>query len=179
MSFSSFSFSRPVTSYAKIQALIAPVIRNRRFQLRRPRIKRLGYLDIGCGRNTHEHLINLDFAWHPAIDLCWDVTNGLPFPDQSLRGVFSEHCLEHFPLPAAIALLREIRRVLQPEATLRLVVPDGELYLRTYASRLAGDDGPRFPYEEIERRGFPDSNRQCEPDLLSGPRFAVWTPYDL
>jgi predicted SAM-dependent methyltransferase len=155
MPISSFSFSRPVTSYAKVQAFVARVIRNRRFQIHRPRIKRLDYLDIGCGPNTHEHFINLDYLWHPTVDLCWDVTKGLPFTSQSLRGVFSEHCLEHFPLPAAVALLREVCRVLRPDATLRLVVPDGELYLRTYASRLAGDDGPRFPYEELESADIP------------------------
>lgn len=151
MPLSTFSFRRPLTSYAKVQALVGRLIRNRRFQLRRPRVLAAAYLDIGCGPNTHAEFINLDYLWHPGVDVCWDLGAGLPFADRSLRGVFSEHCLEHFPLPEAARLLREMRRVLMPGGTLRLVVPDGELYLRTYVRRLDGDPAPHFPYEESER----------------------------
>ena len=142
---------RPLTSYAKVQTWIGSVIRNRRFQLRRPRVLASKYLDIGCGLNAHEDFINLDFLWHPQVDVCWDIRRGLPFADGSLQGVFSEHCLEHFPLPAALALLGEIHRVLAPRGTARLVVPDGELYLRTYMQQLEGDASRRFPFQEHEK----------------------------
>lgn len=151
MPLSTFSFRRPLTSYAKVQAWVARLIRNRRFQLRRPRVLASTYLDVGCGPNTHAEFINLDYLWHPGVDVCWDIRMGLPFADGSKRGVFSEHCLEHFPLPEAARLLREMRRVLAPGGTLRLVVPDGELYLRAYVHRLDGEPGPRFPYEDSER----------------------------
>ena len=151
MPLSTVSFRRPLTSYAKVQAWIARLIRNRRFQLRRPRVLGSAYLDVGCGPNTHAEFINLDYLWHPGVDVCWDLGTGLPFGDGTLRGVFSEHCLEHFPLPEAAKLLHEMRRVLAPGGTLRLVVPDGELYLRTYVRRLDGGPAPLFPYEESER----------------------------
>lgn len=151
MPLNSISLRRPLTSYAKVQALIGRLIRNRRFQLDRPRVRGGTHLDIGCGLNAHPGLINLDYLWHPGVDVCWDITRGLPFADTTLRGIFSEHCLEHFPLPAVRALLREIRRVLAPDGTARIIVPDGELYLRTYVSQLAGDRSARFPYEETER----------------------------
>lgn len=150
MPLNSLSFRRPLTSYAKVQTWVGAVIRNRRFQLRRPRVATGTLLNLGCGLNAHPGCINLDYLWHPGVDVCWDVTRGLPFPDGSLSGVFSEHCLEHFPPPAALALLREIRRVLAPGATIRLVVPDGELYLRTYLRQLGGESGARFPYQELE-----------------------------
>ncbi len=143
---------RPLTSYAKIQSLVGRLIRNRGFQLRRPRIRGCSYLDIGCGPNSHAGLINLDHLWHPRIDVCWDITRGLPFADASLRGVFSEHCLEHFSQPAALAILRETRRVLAPGGTLRLVVPDAELYLRAYNCHLAGDRSASFPFQSDEER---------------------------
>ena len=152
MPLSTFSLRRSFTSYAKVQSLIGHLIRNRRFQLARPRVRDCAYLDIGCGPNTHGHLINLDFLWHPGVDVCWDIRRGLPFADGSLRGVFSEHCLEHFSLPPALELLREIRRVLAPGGTVRLVVPDGELYLRTYASQLGGDRSRAFPYQASEEK---------------------------
>ncbi len=146
------SLGRPLTSYAKVQSWIGALIRNRRFQLKRPRVTALKHLDVGCGPNTNPGLINLDYLWHPAVDVCWDIQCGLPFPSGSIQGVFSEHCLEHFSLPPALTLLREIRRVLAPGGTLRLVVPDGELYLRIYARQLAGDRTEPFPYQETEQR---------------------------
>lgn len=152
MPLNTLSLHRPLTSYAKVQALVGRLIRNRRFQLDRPRVRQLRYLDIGCGPNAHPQLINLDFLWHPAVDLCWDIRRGLPFRDGSLQGVFSEHCLEHFSLPAVEALLCEIRRVLAPGATVRLVVPDGELYLTTYVRQLQGEASPPFPYQETEQQ---------------------------
>jgi predicted SAM-dependent methyltransferase len=152
MPLGSVSLSRPPTSYAKVQAWVGRAIRNRGCQLRRGRIADLKYLDVGCGRNTHDAFINLDYFWHPQVDVCWDVRRGLPFPDQSMRGVFSEHCLEHFPLPAGQAILREILRVLLPGGTVRLVVPDGELYLRTYFQQVFGDKSQHFPFQEAESR---------------------------
>lgn len=141
---------RPLTSYAKVQSWIGRVIRNRRFQLHRQRVLASKYLDIGCGPNTHENFVNLDFLWHPQVDICWDIRRGLPFADGSLIGVFSEHCLEHFPLPDALDLLREIRRVLSPEGIARIVVPDGELYLRTYMQHLNGESQSSFPYQNSD-----------------------------
>jgi predicted SAM-dependent methyltransferase len=152
MPLASISLHRPLTSYAKVQALVGDLIRNRKFQLTRPRVRELKYLDVGCGPNTHPQLINLDFLWHPTVDVCWDIRRGLPFADGSLQGVFSEHCLEHFSLPAAQALLREIRRVLAPGGSVRLVVPDGELYLLTYARQLQGDQTKAFPYQADEQQ---------------------------
>lgn len=83
--------------------------------------------------------------------MCWDVGRGLPFGNRALQGVFSEHCLEHFPLEQGQVLLREVRRVLAPGGTVRIVVPDGGLYLATYAAQLAGDESRRFPFEQAER----------------------------
>jgi len=151
VSLRTFSLKRPLTSYAKVQAWFGPIIRNRPFQLRRPRVRNSAYLDIGCGLNTHPEFINLDYLWHPGVDVCWDIGRGLPFADASLRGVFSEHCLEHFPLPAARELLREIRRVLAPGGTARVIVPDGELYLRIYVRQLEGDAARFFPFQEDEQ----------------------------
>jgi SAM-dependent methyltransferase len=139
---------RPLTSFAKVRAFAGQLIRNKSFQLTRPRARTLQYLDVGCGANPHLGLINLDYLWRPGIDVCWDVRKGLPFGNATMRGVFSEHCLEHFPLVRGIELVREFRRVLMPGGTLRLVVPDGELYLRNYVRHLDGDSSTPFPYDD-------------------------------
>jgi len=150
MPLNTFSTRRSLFSYSKVQAFIGPLIRNRAFQLKRPRVLAASCLDVGCGGNHHPGFVHLDYLWHPGVDVCWDIGNGLPFADRTFKGVFSQHCLEHFSLPAALAMLREIRRVLAPEGTVRIVVPDGELYLRAYFSQLSGSAEPRFPYQDAD-----------------------------
>jgi hypothetical protein len=115
-------------------------------------VKELAYLDVGCGSNTHEGAVNLDYLWHPGIDVCWDVLRGLPFPDQSMKGIFSEHCMEHLGPQDGLRLLGEFHRILRRSGILRLVVPDAELYLRTYVSQLDGDPGRCFPFQDQESR---------------------------
>jgi hypothetical protein len=44
--------------------------------------------------------INLDYHWRPGIDICCDITRGLPLPDTYVRGIFSEHCIEHISFEA-------------------------------------------------------------------------------
>lgn len=127
-----FSFRRPITSYSKVRSIIATIIRNRALHIDWKRVERKEYLDIGCGYNAHDSFINLDYGWHPEVNICWDVTKGLPLRSQSLRGIFTEHCLEHLPFEAAFCVLEECWRVLQPGGSIRIVVPDGELYLASY-----------------------------------------------
>jgi len=140
--------TRPITSYAKVQALLGHAFRNRTWQVRRERARSLRYLDIGCGLNAHSNFVNLDYRWHPGIDVCWDIRHGLPFSTASMKGVFSEHCLEHFSIPKGILLIGELRRVLRHDGVLRIVVPDAERYLRTYVRQTDGDSSAIFPFQE-------------------------------
>ena len=149
-----FSHSRPSLrrspwSYSKLQAAVAAVIRGRRAFVDWDSLRRKHYLDLGCGPNIHPCFINLDYAWRPGINLCWDITKGLPLADRSLAGIFSEHCLEHLSLATTDGVLAECWRVLQPGGTLRIVVPDGELYLMGYSSLMAGAAG-RLPYADSD-----------------------------
>jgi predicted SAM-dependent methyltransferase len=145
---------RSITSYAKFQALASNLRRNRRAQLGADRVQRLDRLDLGCGLNIHPELINLDYFWRPGVDICWDITRGLPFSDGRLRGVFSEHCLEHFELAAGFEILRDCHRVLAVGGVLRVIVPDAGQYLATYAARAAGAAEPKFPFESsLDFRG--------------------------
>ena len=143
----SLAWDRPLTSYSKVQQVVAPLLRNRHFQIDKE-IEQKEYLDVGCGPNTHGHFINLDYSWHPDIDICWDVTKGLPLNDRSVSGVFTEHCLEHLSFEAVDFVLSEFYRVLKPEGALRIVVPDGELYLTRYTELVNGGEGASLPYSE-------------------------------
>jgi predicted SAM-dependent methyltransferase len=134
-----------------VRALISSCLRNRKLFFDREKIARTAYLDIGCGSNTSAEFLNLDYYWNPGVDLCWDVTRGLPLADASMRGIYTEHCLEHLPVTVVFDLLRECCRVLEPGGRFRIVVPDGEIYLSCYVRTLAGDLSARLPYEQFDQ----------------------------
>ena len=129
--------------------LIGNVLRNKPHQVRRALLSGKQYLDLGCGPNIHDHVINLDYLWRPGVDICWDISRGIPLPDRTMKGVFSEHCLEHFDLQDGLLLLREMFRVLRPGGIVRLIVPDAGMYLNTYSKRKFGNE-PVFPFESKE-----------------------------
>src|SRR5512135_2173820 len=96
---------------ANAKSFISSILRNKRMFAD---TKETGcYLDLGCGRNISPGFCNLDYYWLPGVDVCWDVTKPLPFPDGYVSGIFSEHMIEHIPFDAALGLLKECRRVLQ------------------------------------------------------------------
>jgi predicted SAM-dependent methyltransferase len=114
----------------KLQRNVSRLIRGRRAFMR---IKTPGLvLDVGCGPNARPSNLNLDFHWHPGVDICCDITRPLPLDDGYVGGVFTEHCLEHIPFQAGLNVLREFHRVMQPGSYARIIVPDFEIYLDEY-----------------------------------------------
>jgi predicted SAM-dependent methyltransferase len=129
-----------------VRSFYSRIIRNRRFQLRRLNLN-VRYLNVGCGPNITPGFAHLDWDWQPGIDLCWDVRKGLPFSDHSLKGIYSEHCLEHLKLEDTREVLKEFHRILERGGLVRIVLPSAELYLNLY--RRAKDGEPVvFPYPE-------------------------------
>ena len=148
MPISNFRLNRNLTSYGKVQTAISSLIRGKNLFVNRKKIQSAKLLNIGCGENVYPQFVNLDFYWRPGIDVCMDITKqGYPIPDGSMEGVYTEHCLEHVPLEAGTKNLAEIYRVLRPGGTLRIVVPDGELYFTIYNKKLTGESAI-MPYEE-------------------------------
>lgn len=142
------SFKRKFTSYSRVQLAISKLIRGSAGFINKKAISRKVFLNVGCGPNIFDEFINLDYLWTPKIDICWDITKK-PYPinNSSLEGVFTEHCLEHIPLEACERNLREFFRMLKPGGTIRIVVPDGELYLDIYQKRKQGEK-VYMPYEQ-------------------------------
>jgi predicted SAM-dependent methyltransferase len=69
------------------------------------------------------------------------VTLGLPFPNDSLRGLYASHVMEHFKIDSVRKLFGEFHRVLKPGGTLRLVVPSLEYAVEAFLAQ----DLARFP----------------------------------
>jgi predicted SAM-dependent methyltransferase len=87
-------------------------------------------LHIGCGPNVKAGWVNIDI--HKAADMHLDLREPLPFPDNSVTIVHSEHFLGHLSLEEGIRLLRECLRVLVVGGRLSLGVPDAKLCMQDY-----------------------------------------------
>jgi predicted SAM-dependent methyltransferase len=143
------SLRRPIWDYAKVRFLIGDLLRNKTAQVKkwhvRTKLIRSPYLNVGCGPYAHPDFINIDYAWHPEVEICYDILKRIPLPDASLRGIFTEHCLEHITFDQCQAVLRDFYRLLQPGGTVRIIVPDAELYIDLYHKAHQGESVD-FPY---------------------------------
>jgi len=81
---------------------------------RLPKIKLKGkiQLNLGCGYKIEKGFINIDIR-DCGQEILWDVREGIPFPDNSVDIVWSQHVMEHFTNDEAKDLLLEIYRVLK------------------------------------------------------------------
>lgn len=104
------------------------------------------FLNVGCGPKYVEGMINIDGNILRKKDLWLDVSFGLPFPRNSVSGIYASHLLEHFDAHQVRRLLAEFHRVLRPDGAVRLIVPSLEYAIRAYLE----NDPENLP-------GWPDS----------------------
>lgn len=81
---------------------------------------------LGCGETYLDGMINVDGNIRRKKELWLDLRNGLPFRSQSVSFAYCSHTIEHLYPSDAIALLREIHRVLKPGHCARIAVPSFE-----------------------------------------------------
>lgn len=90
-------------------------------------------LNVGAGNSGKDGWINLDAYSGTNIDCVYDARKRLPFPSDSIKGIFAEHFFEHIDYTEeAPHFLRECYRVLRHGGVLRIIVPDAEKYLTAY-----------------------------------------------
>jgi len=87
-------------------------------------------LNVGCGKVLLKDFINIDLDTN--ADLQLNVTEGLPFDDNSVDGIYSEHFIEHLSQSEGVGFLRECRRALKPNGTIRIATPDMEFMMNRY-----------------------------------------------
>ena len=110
---------------------------------------------LGCGNALLRGWINLD-CYPPtpqpgAEILTLDMRRGLPFVDESVAALFSEHFLEHLPFETVKSvILPHVRRVLQPGGRIRIGVPNGEYFVDQYLAYRSGVQDALF---ESQRNG--------------------------
>jgi predicted SAM-dependent methyltransferase len=114
-----------------------------RFLAEQPRAR---FLNLGSGpkgRNDGQW-VNVDGFKDRNVHFLLDISRRLPFPEGTFKGAFCEHVLEHFSLEDGERVAAEVRRILAPGATLRLIVPDAEKVVRLYVES---------PHDLINYRG--------------------------
>ncbi len=150
---------RSITDYGRTRSLISRLIRGKGLFINKGRIKDKVLLNVGCGILPVKEFINLDFYWHPEIDVCWDITKKkYPFKDATIEGIYTEHCLEHIPFEKCLENFKEFYRLLKKDGTLRVILPDGEIYCSLYLQKKT-DERIIMPYGENESTPMISINR--------------------
>ena len=90
-------------------------------------------LDLGCGAAARPGFIGIDLL--DTADICWDLRWGLPFADNTIEEIRSDHFLEHLEMSLVLTVLCECRRVLRPGGILDFTVPHLDPYIDAYLRR--------------------------------------------
>jgi predicted SAM-dependent methyltransferase len=89
-------------------------------------------LELGCGTQVKNGFIGVDIHWQ--VDYPFDLRLGLPFPDETISYIYSEHTLEHLYFNELKYLLTECHRVLKNDGIFSVAVPRVDIMLNAYNS---------------------------------------------
>ena len=89
------------------------------------------YVNLGCGSRYHLDWVNIDIV--PSNPDIWqhDLSQGIPFNDNSCDVVYHTAVLEHIRKADAPNFMAECYRVLKPTGVIRVGVPDLEQICQT------------------------------------------------
>jgi ubiquinone/menaquinone biosynthesis C-methylase UbiE len=100
------------------------------------KMKKLPYLNLGCGNRFIESWINFDFVSDNEQVVQTDLIKGIPLKSDSVEVVYHSHVLEHFSKDDGNYFISECYRVLKPSGIIRIAVPDLEKSVRQYLKDL-------------------------------------------
>lgn len=89
-------------------------------------------LQVGCGYNPLDGWLNTDLLATSRV-VYLDATKPLPFPDNSLDYIFTEHVFEHIDYGNGNNFLKEAFRVLKPGGRIRIATPDLPFLINLYS----------------------------------------------
>lgn len=109
-------------------------------------------LNIGCGKVKFPGWVNIDIE--PDADLVINVRKGLPFDDNSVDFIYSEHFLEYLTFEEGEKVLREFYRCLKKEGHMRISMPDLDYVIQKYNADWKDQDWLSWSeYKFIKTRG--------------------------
>lgn len=92
------------------------------------------YIQLGCGKRIFKEWVNIDIYKDEGIDIQLNLRDPLPFETGSVNLIYNEHVLEHLFKFEAQNLFKECFRVLKIGGSIRIGVPDAEIYFMKYTS---------------------------------------------
>jgi predicted SAM-dependent methyltransferase len=103
------------------------------------------FVELGAGDKKGEGgWVTIDITKN--CDIFWDLTYGLPFPDESITKIYSSHFLEHLTFKEGQQFLDECRRVLIAGGKFSVCVPNARLYIESYLRSDTLDENRFFVY---------------------------------
>ncbi|UCG17321.1 MAG: methyltransferase domain-containing protein [Phycisphaerales bacterium] len=105
-------------------------------------------LHVGCGRNSFPGWINADTT--PRAELIVFLERRLPFANDTLDRIYSEHVLEHVPYETGVFFLKEAFRTLRPGGCVRIAMPD----LQDLVAGYCNGDWKRFDWVNWPEHAF-------------------------
>ncbi len=90
------------------------------------------FVNVGCGFDTSTEFINVDVLPLPHIHHVHNISDLSMFPTDSVDLVYASHVLEHIPRKNIASTVKEWRRILKKDATLRISVPDFDNLVASY-----------------------------------------------
>lgn len=88
-------------------------------------------LDLGSGISSRPGHVGVDRS--DKAELSWDLSWGLPLPNDSVEEIRSDHFFEHLELDLAFKVFMECHRVLVPGGILDFTIPHLNPYLDAYS----------------------------------------------
>ena len=81
-------------------------------------------LDLGCGKNKKRNFTGIDVFNFPGVDYVIDLKKGkLPFKNDEVDEIYSNHFFEHLTIDEIVELMKEIFRVCKNSAKIEIHVP--------------------------------------------------------
>lgn len=110
------------------------------------------HINLACGPVflREQTWINLDYHSHDQKVLQADLLTKLPVADRKAGLVYCSHFLEHIPRGQVDAFLQECFRILAPQGTLRLVLPDFEEMCSEYLRQRSTNNNEKAQFLVIE-----------------------------
>jgi predicted SAM-dependent methyltransferase len=110
-------------------------------------------INLGCGKVKLNSWINIDI--NPDADIILDLKIGLPFKDNSIQYIYSEHVFEHFTYDEGHRLLKECYRVLSDDGIMRISMPDLDYIIEKYLHDWKNQEWLTWPeYSFIQSKGM-------------------------
>jgi predicted SAM-dependent methyltransferase len=103
-------------------------------------------IEVGAGNKRGQgEWVTIDM--NDTCNVYWDLRKGIPFPDESVKKIYSSHFLEHLSFGEAQHFLDECRRVLVPGGQFSICVPNARIYLEAYVNGDLLDAGRFFGHQ--------------------------------